>query len=75
MTDPVSAMAEARAVRGQHLQALEDALRYRRTRVTEPCADCSPDGRCVDHGRDADLISEYERTAGALLATAGASPS
>ena len=51
--------------RFQRLQALEDALRYRRARAAEPCADCdlAPDGRCDDHGRDLDLIGEYEQAA------------
>jgi len=54
----------------QHLQALEDALKYRRARITEPCAHCdaAPAGRCEDHGRDVDLIGVYERTARRLLA-------
>lgn len=49
----------------QRLQALEDALRYRRARIIEPCADCDavPAGRCDDHGRDVDLIGEYEQAA------------
>src|ERR1017187_5484172 len=47
----------------QRLQALEDALKYRRTRAAEPCADCdaASDGRCDD--RDLDLIGEYEQAA------------
>jgi hypothetical protein len=54
----------------QHLQALEDALKYRRARSSEPCVGCdtAPDGRCEDHGRDLDLISVYEQTARRLLA-------
>jgi len=51
--------------RFQRLQALEDALKYRRARAAEPCSDCDtvPDGRCDDHGRDLDLIGEYEQAA------------
>jgi len=59
--------------RFQHLQALEDAIKYRRARIAGQCGDCgaAPDGRCVDHGRDVDLIGEYERTARRLLLEAG----
>jgi hypothetical protein len=53
----------------QRLQALEDALKYRRARAAERCADCDavPGGQCDDHGRDVGLIAEYERTARQLL--------
>jgi hypothetical protein len=56
----------------QRLQALEDALKYRRARIIEPCADCDavPAGRCDDHGRDVDLIGEYEQAARRLGAGA-----
>jgi hypothetical protein len=55
--------------RCQHLQALEDAIKFRRARAAAPCADCqsAPDGSCEDHGRDAGLITDYERTARQLL--------
>jgi len=61
--------AEARG-RCQRLQALEDAIKWRRARAAAPCADCqsAPDGPCDDHGRDAGLIADYERTARRLLA-------
>jgi len=51
--------------RFQRLQALEDAIKFRRARAAEPCGDCAtaPGGRCEDHGRDLDLISEYEHAA------------
>jgi anti-sigma regulatory factor (Ser/Thr protein kinase) len=53
----------------QHLQALEDALKFRRARATAPCVDCTTaiNGKCDDHGRDTDLIAEYEQTARQLL--------
>jgi hypothetical protein len=56
----------------QHLQALEDAIKWRRARTAAPCPDCqaTPDGKCDDHGRDADLIADYERTARQLVQTA-----
>lgn len=49
--------------RCQRLQSLEDAICWRSGRLATPCADCAsvPDGRCDDHGRDADLIAEYEQ--------------
>lgn len=48
----------------QRLQALEDAIAYRRARVTNPCLDCrtAPGRRCEDHARDLDLIAEYVQT-------------
>ena len=54
----------------QRMQALEDAVAYRRARVAAPCPDCqpAPGPRCDDHGRDLDLIGEYLR---ALHQTAG----
>ncbi len=63
--------APAKRDRFQRLQALEDAIRYRRACVALPCADCDavPDGRCEDHGRDVDLIREYDQ-AGRRLAQA-----
>jgi serine/threonine-protein kinase RsbW len=56
----------------QHLQALEDALKFRRARSAAPCADCATaiSGKCDDHGRDIGLIAEYERTARRLLKAA-----
>ena len=71
MTAATTAAAQPAAVRErcQHLQALEDAIRFRRARVGAPCGDCqgAPDGQCDDHGRDAGLISEYEHTARQVL--------
>lgn len=48
--------------RFQRLQALEDAIAYRRARVSVPCGDCEaagPDQKCDDHARDLQLIAEY----------------
>ena len=47
-----------------YLQALEDAVDYRRARASEPCQDCdaAPEDRCEDHDRDVDLIGEYAET-------------
>ena len=56
----------------QQLQALEDAIKWRRARADVPCGACqkAQDGKCDDHGRDVDLIAEYELTARQLLQTA-----
>ena len=46
----------------QRLQALEDAIAYRRGRVAVPCRHCraaAPGRRCDDHARDLELITEY----------------
>ena len=53
----------------QRLQALQDAIRYRRARAAEECAGCEPGRPCDDHGRDLDLISEYQQAARKLGAT------
>jgi hypothetical protein len=52
----------------QHLQALEDAIAYRRARITAPCPDCTASGhRCDDHACDLDLIADYQQTAMAAI--------
>ena len=52
----------------QHLQALEDAIKYRQARVTAPCPGCTADGqKCDDHACDLNLIAAYQRTAIAIL--------
>jgi hypothetical protein len=52
----------------QHLQALEDAIAYRRARLTAPCPDCTAsDQKCDDHACDLNLIAAYQRTAIAIL--------
>jgi hypothetical protein len=50
----------------QRLQALEDAIAYRRARVAVPCPDCGaagPGGRCDDHACDLHLIAGYQQAA------------
>jgi len=50
----------------QRLQALEDAIAYRRARITAPCPDCGAAAtgeRCDDHACDVHLIAAYQRTA------------
>ena len=53
----------------QRLQALPDAIRYRRARAGEECAGCEPGRPCDDHGRDLDLIGEYQQAARLLGAS------
>ncbi len=50
----------------QRLQALEDAIAYRRARITAPCPDCraaATGEKCDDHACDLHLIAVYQRTA------------
>jgi hypothetical protein len=52
----------------QRLQALEDAIAYRRARAAAPCPDCTPSGRtCDDHTCDLHLIAAYQQTAIAAI--------
>jgi hypothetical protein len=54
----------------QQLQALDDAIAWRRARITAPCPDCEPgpDGcRCDDHACDLDLIAAYRQMANATI--------
>lgn len=50
----------------RRLQALEDAIKYRRSRLAAGCAGCAA-GPCDDHSRDAELIVEYEADARAMI--------
>jgi hypothetical protein len=55
----------------QRLQALDDAIAYRRARVAAPCPDCGPGPgghRCDDHARDLMLIADYHRAAQVIVA-------
>jgi hypothetical protein len=52
----------------QRLQALEDAIAYRRARVSGPCPDCAASGHaCDDHACDLQLIAAYQQTAIAAI--------
>jgi hypothetical protein len=52
----------------QRLQALEDAIAYRRARAAAPCPDCTASGRtCDDHACDLNLITAYQQTAIAAI--------
>lgn len=45
----------------QRLQALEDAICFRRVCLSVPCPDCAePGGACDEHARDRELIAEYQ---------------
>ncbi|MGH3403904.1 MAG: hypothetical protein ACRDRJ_15600 [Streptosporangiaceae bacterium] len=46
-----------------HLQALDDALAFRLSRVAVPCPDCEAagSGRCDDHACDLNLIARYRQ--------------
>jgi hypothetical protein len=59
----------------QRLQALEDAIAYRRARVSAPCPDCTASGHmCDDHACDLNLIATYQRTAIAILNASSTDP-
>jgi hypothetical protein len=60
-----SAAVTPLATRFRYLQALEDAIHFRRDRSTRQCADCAATNgsRCDDHNRDQDLIAVYAKTA------------
>jgi hypothetical protein len=54
----------------QQLQALDDAIAWRRARIEAPCPACEPgpDGRrCDDHACDLDLIADYQQMAHATI--------
>lgn len=62
-------------VRFRSLQALADAIAYRRARTSAYCPDCAsapPGSRCDDHARDLELIIEYHNDAATAIATARA---
>lgn len=63
------AVDKARRGSFQLLQAPEDAIAYRRARVSAPCPDCraGPQQRCDDHACDIDLIAGYQQTARATI--------
>lgn len=66
MDDEDRAIGVTERGRFQRLQALEDAIAYRRARVTAPCPDCAlaaPGRKCDDHARDLELIAEYQASA------------
>jgi hypothetical protein len=59
----------------RQLQALEDAIAYRRARVTAPCSDCqaaAPGLQCDDHACDMHLIAGYQQAASVVCGWIGA---
>ena len=66
MDDEYRAIGVTERGRFQRLQALEDAIAYRRARVTAACPYCAlatPGRKCDDHARDLELIAEYQASA------------
>jgi class 3 adenylate cyclase len=43
------------------MQALDDAIAFRRARLDAPCAGCAPACPCPDHAADARLIASYQQ--------------
>ncbi len=59
--------------RFQFMQALADAIEFRRARAAESCPDCGPGKRrCDDHACDLMLIEDYRRSLAAV--TSGTDP-
>ena len=52
------------------VQALQDAIVFRRARAGAYCYECdqAPGGRCEDHACDLDLVASYEQDARAISA-------
>lgn len=42
------------------LQLMDDAITYRLNRLSLPCPDCGPAGRCPEHAADEHLITNYQ---------------
>jgi hypothetical protein len=51
-----------------HLQALDDAIRYRQARLRRSCRSCLPGALCDPHGRDNSLLEAYHEMAQAVVA-------
>jgi hypothetical protein len=51
-----------------HLQALDDAIRFRVARLKAPCRSCRPAVPCDAHGRDLGLLEAYHQMASAAVA-------
>jgi hypothetical protein len=51
-----------------HLQALDDAIRYRAARLKAPCRSCRPTAPCDAHSRDLSLLKIYNQMARAAVA-------
>jgi hypothetical protein len=55
-------LSVADRARFRQLQALEDAIAYRRARLSAACSACGP-RLCDDHATDAALITGYRHAA------------
>jgi len=55
----VALLGSEASARLARLQMVEDALAYRRQRLSLPCSDCTPGSRCIDHARDEGLVENY----------------
>jgi hypothetical protein len=51
-----------------HLQALDDAIRYRAARLRRPCRRCRPAQPCNDHACDLNLLTAYHEMASTAVA-------
>lgn len=51
-----------------HLQALDDAIRFRAARLRAPCRSCRPGAPCDAHGRDMGLLESYHQMARTAVA-------
>jgi hypothetical protein len=51
-----------------HLQALDDAIRYRSARLRAPCRTCRPGAPCDTHACDLGLLDTYHQMAQAAVA-------
>jgi hypothetical protein len=52
-----------------HLQALDDAIKYRTARLGTPCGKCRPAKPCVAHACDLNLLDAYREMAHDAVAT------
>jgi hypothetical protein len=51
-----------------HLQALDDAIKYRTARLRTPCRKCRPCSPCIAHACDLNLLGTYREMARAAVA-------
>jgi hypothetical protein len=67
--DPAARVASAESPAGPEtvpvgltiMQALDDAIMFRRAQLNAPCTGCAPGRRCPEHAADARLITSYQR--------------
>ena len=68
MAEQLTAPRSRRSRSYTHLQALDDAIRYRMARLEAPCRKCRPRGLCHDHACDRNLLAAYHRMAQTAVA-------